>query len=218
MVRLTEIFISSFAQLGGVILVCYAVFGVLRFLRRTKVSFLDFLGLRKPSGQFDRVFLLILFGMTAFSIVSLTTQFYFSPTFKGFLLGETSPYGKILRDGTGPIQILSGILYCFIQSGGAEEILFRGLFARSLFRKFGFGVGNTIQAALFWIVHLLIFKLATGEWVSWIQLYAFGVSFGLGLILGFVNYRKGGASIAPSWIIHSTTNFVTFLTLLFLIS
>lgn len=118
----------------------------------------------------------------------------------------------------GLIQIFSGLLYCFVQSSGAEEILFRGLFARSLFRKFGFAAGNIIQSTFFWIMHLLIFKLVTGEWVSWIQLYAFGVSFGLGLILGFVNYRKGGASIAPSWIIHGTTNFVTFLTLGFLIS
>ena len=106
----------------------------------------------------------------------------------------------------------------FIQSGESEEVLFRGLFASGLFRKFGFNVGNIIQAFLFWIMHLLIFKMVTGEWISWIQLYAFGVSFGLELILGFVNYRKGEISIAPSWIIHGTTNFVTFLTSGFLVS
>ncbi len=192
--------------------------GKLERLAEISISFFDFVGLRKPTGQIDKTFFLILLGMIVFSVASLFAQYYFSPTFKSFLLGETSPYGKILKDGMGLVQILSGLLYCFIQSGGAEEILFRGLFARSLFRKFGFVVGNTIQATLFWIMHLLIFKLVTGEWISWIQFYAFVVSFGLGLILGFVNYRKGGASIAPSWIIHSTTNFATFLTLGFLIS
>lgn len=130
--------------------------------------------------------------------------------------GETSPYGKILKNGFRAVQILSGLLYCFVQSGGAEEVLFRGLIARSLFRKLGFSLGNLIQAFLFWLMHLLIFKLVTGDWISWIQLYAFVVSFGLGLLLGFVNYRKGGISIAPSWIIHGTTNFVTFLALGFL--
>lgn len=217
MERFTEIFISSFTQLGVVLFLCLFVFGILRLVRKNKTSFFDFTGLRKPATQIDKTFFLILIGMVLFSAASLIIQFYFSPTFKSFLLGETSPYGKILKDGFGPIQILSGLLYCFVQSGGAEEVLFRGLFARSLFRKFGFNVGNIIQAFLFWIMHLLIFKLVTGEWISWIQLYAFGISFGLGLILGFVNYRKGGVSIAPSWIIHGTTNFVTFLTLAFLV-
>lgn len=186
-------------------------------LQKNKTSFLDFLGLRKPSMQIDKTFLLILISMILFSILSLLVQFFYVPTFKGFLLGETSPYGKILKDGFGPIQIFSGLIYCFIQSGGSEEVLFRGLFARRLMGKFGFAVGNIVQAFIFWIMHLLIFRLVTGDWISWIQVYAFAVSFGLGLLLGFVNYRKGGASIAPSWIIHGTANFVTFLTLGFLV-
>lgn len=218
MIRLSETFISSFTQLVVVLLICLFVFGTLRVSKKSKISFFDFIGLRKSAEQFDKTFFQILVGMILFSVVSLILQFYFSPTFKGFLLSETSPYGKILKDGFGVVHVFSGLLYCFIQSGGAEEVLFRGLFARSLFRRFGFLMGNLIQALLFWIMHLLIFKLVTGEWISWIQLYAFAVSFGFGLILGFVNYRKGGISIAPSWIIHGTTNFVTFLTLGFLIS
>ena len=216
--KFTEVFISSFAQLGVVLLVCLLVFCVLRLRRKAQISFSDFLGLRIPHEQMDKTFFLILLGAIAFAVVGALIQYNVSPTSRSFLLGDNSPYGKILKEQMGIVQILSGLLYCFVQSGGAEEVLFRGLFARSLFRKFGFAIGNTIQSTLFWIMHLLIFKLVTGEWISWIQLYAFGVSFGLGLILGFVNQRKGGASIAPSWIIHSTTNFVTFLTLGFLIS
>ena len=216
--RLSEIFTSSFAQLGVVLLLCLIVFGILRVFKKNRISFFDFVGLRKSAEQFDKTFFLIWVGMILFSVASLILQFYFSPTFKGFLLGETSPYGKILKDGFGVVQVFSGLLYCFVQSGGAEEVLFRGLFARSLFRKLGFAWGNFIQAFLFWIMHLLIFKLVTGDWISWIQVYAFTVSFGLGLILGYVNYRKGGLSIAPSWIIHGTTNFVTFLALGFLVS
>lgn len=218
MARLHEIFISSFAQLGAVLIICLLVFGLLRTFRRNKVSFFDLIGLQKPAGQIDRTFFFVLAGVISFSVVSLILQFYFIPTSRSFLLGESSPYGKILKDGFGTVQILSGLIYCFVQSGGAEEVLFRGLFARALFRKFGFSVGNIVQALLFWTMHLLIFKLVTGDWISWTQVYAFMVSFGLGLIFGFVNYRNGGRSIAPSWIIHGATNFVTFITLGLLIS
>lgn len=216
MEKFSEIFISSFAQFGVVLFICLLVFVAVRLIKKNQSSFFDFLGLRKPTGQMDKTFFYIFFATALFSVVNVILQFYFSPTFKSFLLSDTSPYGKILKDGFGLIQILSGLLYCFVQSAGAEEILFRGLFARSLFRNFGFTKGNIIQAFLFWLMHLLIFKLVTGEWISWIQLYAFIVSFSLGLILGFVNYRKGNRSLVPSWIIHGITNFVTFLTLAFL--
>ena len=95
-------------------------------------------------------------GSILFSVASLIVQFYFSLTLKSFLLGETSDYGKILKDGFGLIQILSGLLYCFVQSGGAEEVLFRGLFAKGLVRKFGFNVENIVQAFLFYVLQ---FKL-----------------------------------------------------------
>lgn len=215
--RLIETFVSSFTQFGIILIVSLSVFGISHLLNKNKVLFFDFVGLRTPNKQLDKTFFLILLGTIIFSVTNVVVQFYLSPTFKNFLLGENSPYGKILKDGLGPIQIFSGLLYCFVQSGGAEEVLFRGLFARGLFRKFGFRLGNFIQAILFWLMHLLIFRLVTGEWISWIQIYAFGMSFGLGLLLGFVNYRKNGVSIAPSWIIHGTINFVSFLTLGFLI-
>lgn len=218
MARFSEILISSLIQLGIVLLLCLFVYGILRATKKSNESFFDFLGLKKSSQQIDKTFLFMLIGVTLFSTTSAIFQFYFSPTFKTFLMSESSPYGKILKSGFGPVQIFSGIVYCFVQSGGAEEVLFRGLIARSLFRKFGFSLGNIIQAFLFWILHLLIFKMVTGDWISWIQLYAFIVSFGLGLMLGFVNSRKGGKSIAPSWIIHGITNFVTFLTIGFLSS
>jgi len=113
MERFTEILISSFTQLVVVLFLCLFVFGILRLFRKNKTSFLDSIGLRKPTGQIDKTFFFILMGMILFSAASLIVQYYFSPTFKSFLLGETSPYGKILKGGFGPIQILSGLLYCF---------------------------------------------------------------------------------------------------------
>jgi membrane protease YdiL (CAAX protease family) len=213
-----DVLISSFSQLGAVLLVSFLVFGLTKLFSRQKNenSFFDFMGLRRPTHQIDKTFFCILVGSIFFAGASVIVQFHFSPISKALLLSETSPFIKILKSGFGFTQFCSAILYCFVQSGGAEEVLFRGLFARRLFRKFGFQVGNLIQATIFWLMHLMIFKLVTGEWFSWIQLYAFAVSFGLGLVLGFVNHRKGGQSIAPSWLIHGATNLTTYLVLGFI--
>lgn len=214
--RLLNSFISSFAQLGVVLAFSFFIYIILRLIYRNKISFFKFLDLTIRKQQFDKTFLLIISGLSLFAVANAFFQFYFSPTLKSFQIGDSSPTGKILKDGFGLIQVVSGFLYCFVQSGGAEEILFRGLFAKPLFHKFGFALGNVIQALIFWVMHLLLFRLITGDWISWIQFYIFLISFGMGLTAGFVNYRKGGDSIAPSWIVHGTVNFVGFLTLGFL--
>ena len=67
------------------------------------------------------------------------------------------------------------------------------------------------RAAAF--MHLLIFRLITGEWISLLQFFTFVTSYGLGLVLGYVNFRKQGESIIPSWIVHGSVNFFSFLAL-----
>lgn len=215
MPQMTEAFVSSITQLSAVFLIGAFVYGMRWLLRRDALSFRDFLGLNRPGAQLDRFFFAVLTGVCFFAVVSVWVQYFKMPWFRQFLTGDTSPYGRILKDGFGVPQIFAGLLYCALQSGGAEEILFRGVIARAFFRRWGFALGNLFQATLFWIMHLLIFRLVTGAWISWIQVYAFVISFGLGLIFGYLNYRRGGRSILPSWILHAVMNFVTFLALAF---
>ena len=118
-----------------------------------------------------------------------------------------------MRDGFGPIPLFSGVLYCLVQSAAAEELLFRGLIGRRLIRWLGFARGNLLQALVFWSMHLLIFRWVFGTWISWIQLYAFVASFGLGWLGGYLNERGDGRSIAPSWMLHGLSNLATFLAL-----
>ncbi len=207
---------DSFTQLFVALFIGLIVFGILKILKRKK-SFVEFIGFKNPSSQMDKKYFAILFGLAFFSVVTTYLQFSFSDTFRGFLTSDTSPYGKILKgSGVGIISLLSGFIYCFVSAGGSEEILFRGLIAKNLLKWLGNFYGNIVQALIFWLMHLLIFRFVTGEWFSWVQAFGFVVSFGLGLILGYVNFRKNGESIWPSWIAHGTVNFVTFLTLFFL--
>lgn len=208
---------NSFSQLFAVVILGLFFFGIHKFLKGKK-SFVEFLGLVDAGNQFDRTYFGVLAGLVLFGVGTTYLQYNFSDTFRGFLVSESSPYGKILKlSETSLFALLSGFVYCFISAGGSEEILFRGLIAKKMYLWFGKFKGNILQALIFWLMHLLIFRFVTGHWFSWVQVFGFVVSFGLGLLLGYLNFRKNGESIWPSWIAHGVVNYFTFLTLFFLL-
>jgi len=219
-------FIPAISQVIVVLTLSLSTYVVSRFLfsnahREKNVSFLEFIGL-SPSKDvlklLDKKFFLLCFILIIYAVVTTVIQFEYIHELRTLLLSDNSPYYKILKNGFGAQAIILGLIYCFIQSGAAEEILFRGLLMPRLVNHLGFKVGNVIQSILFWLMHLAIFKLVTGRWISKLQLFAFITSFSLGLIMGHINYRRGVFSILPSWILHSVVNFTTFLTLAYLVA
>jgi hypothetical protein len=79
-----------------------------------------------------------------------------------------------------------------------EEILFRGLLGGWLIRRLGFAIGNTIQAFVFIIPHLLLLLVSPTLWpVIIIQLMA-------AWLFGWLRYRSN--SILPGWFAHSLAN------------
>ncbi len=82
----------------------------------------------------------------------------------------------------------------------AEEMLFRGFLAGLLFRRFGFSLGNALQALLFVAPHCLLLLVARSLWpLLPLQLIA-------GWVLGWLRSRSD--SIGPSWLLHSLTNLL----------
>ncbi len=87
----------------------------------------------------------------------------------------------------------------------AEEVLFRGLLAGLLFRRFGFQIGNAIQAAVFLAPHLLLLLVSLRLWpLLPLQLIA-------GWVLGWLRHRSD--SIAPGWLLHAVINLLPALVL-----
>jgi membrane protease YdiL (CAAX protease family) len=79
-----------------------------------------------------------------------------------------------------------------------EEIFFRGFLGGWLVRRLGFAIGNTIQAFVFLVPHLLLLLVSLTLWpVIIVQLLA-------GWLLGWLRYRSN--SILPGWLAHSLTN------------
>ncbi|MDQ2713326.1 MAG: CPBP family intramembrane metalloprotease [Chloroflexota bacterium] len=83
-----------------------------------------------------------------------------------------------------------------------EEIFFRGLLGGWLMKRCGFFVGNTIQALLFVLPHLLLILLASPRY--WLVL-----PFDLlaGWVLGWLRFRSG--SIWAGWLSHTLVNTVS---------
>jgi membrane protease YdiL (CAAX protease family) len=81
-----------------------------------------------------------------------------------------------------------------------EEIFFRGFLGGWLVRRLGFAVGNTVQALVFILPHLLLLLVSQMLWPVII------VQFVAGWVLGLLRYRSN--SILPGWIAHSLTNAI----------
>jgi membrane protease YdiL (CAAX protease family) len=79
-----------------------------------------------------------------------------------------------------------------------EEIFFRGFLGGWLIRRFGFAIGNTVQALVFLLPHLLLLLVSLHFWpIIAVQMIA-------GWLLGWLRYRSD--SILPGWLAHSLIN------------
>ncbi len=79
-----------------------------------------------------------------------------------------------------------------------EEIFFRGLLGGWLVRWLGFRIGNTVQALVFLLPHLLLLLVSVSLWpIVFVQAIS-------GWLLGWLRYRSD--SILPGWLVHSLVN------------
>lgn len=184
-------------------LIQIALFALLPFVwwlirARRKSPFLEWIGLKplKDTGS-RKIWLWILLGSLFFWVLSFLLVY---PAVKN-LDTATSNFSGL------GFQALPAILiYGLFQTALSEELLFRGFLLKRLASRLSFVVANTIQAALFGLIHGLMFITI----LSWHQtLLIILCTGGIAAYLGFVNERKSDGSILPSWIMHALINVVT---------
>ncbi len=90
------------------------------------------------------------------------------------------------------------LLYGVIKTGFPEELLFRGLIAGSLSRRFSLLWANLAQALIFFLPHLLVLRIMPEMWGI------LPVIFAGALFLGWVRIKSG--SIIGAWLIHASGN------------
>ena len=165
---------------------------------RRKSSFLDWIGFKplKDTGN-HKMSLWIFLGLLSFTIFSYLVLY----TIVKDLKTATSSFS-----GLGFQALPAVLIYSLFQTSLPEELLFRGFLLKRFSVRLPFGVANTIQAALFGLLHGLMIITE----VSWLQTLLIILCTGvIAAYLGFVNEKKSGGSILASWIMHALANVVT---------
>ncbi|MGN1336356.1 MAG: lysostaphin resistance A-like protein [Limosilactobacillus mucosae] len=104
-------------------------------------------------------------------------------------------------------RVLPAVLvYAVLGTSLPEELLFRGFLLKRLATRFGFAIGNLIQALLFGLLHSVILinqlGLLSALGIGWFTLL-------IAWLMGFINEKSATGSIYPSWLIHALANFLT---------
>lgn len=170
---------------------------------RKKQSFWKWIGLKKFKST----------GKTFMWIAGATVAFILLGAFMLYTLREIGTATSEFA-GLGWKAILPVTVYAAFKTAFPEEILFRGFLLKRIENKWGFTIGNIAQAAVFGLIHgVMFFRLAGG--IRAVLIIAF--TSAIALVMGIINERKADGSIIPSWIIHTTSNIFSGVCSAFLI-
>lgn len=166
---------------------------------RKKENFFSWLGMKKLSAKNARkqiaVTLSVIIGGLLLGMAAIRLR--------GPVEAADSQY-----KGMGAAAIPSILAYAFIQTAMSEEIFFRGFLLKRLSARFGFAVGNLIQAGIFGLIHLLMVwgqvDILAG---TVIVIYPIIIA----ALLGYLNEKCSDGSILPSWAVHGTLNTISAL-------
>lgn len=163
---------------------------------RKKENFFRWIGLKPVSGSWGVAILWIL----VFFALCAVSQVWVVPSLLPPGVTAQSTYA-----GMGWAALPDAALFGMVQTGLAEEIVFRGFLGKRLIAKLGFQWGNLIQGLLFGALHGVMFFFVTSLIKALGILLLTGFS---GWLLGLMNEKYAGGSILPSWLAHGLGNVI----------
>lgn len=174
-------------------LIFWVIFG------RKKQNFFEWIGVKKAKADGKL--------SVTFCLAIVATGIYIGVTMVavGFLPEGITTAGSTFA-GRGFAAFPAVLAYGFIRTGLSEEIVFRGFLLKQFGNKFGFITGNTIQAVLFGMMHGIPFGLATHNLPVAVIMTLLPGSFGW--FQGWMNEKRCGGSIIPSFLLHGAINTI----------
>jgi membrane protease YdiL (CAAX protease family) len=163
------------------------------FTARKKVTFFEWIGIKKANNPEKNLWRLVIFTVAGFIIISIGILF--------LLKGVETATSDFYDMGIGALP--AALVYAFFNTALSEELLFRGFLLKRFSNKFGFTIGNILQGTLFGLLHGIMFISLVGV-VKAILIITFTGT--LGWCMGYLNEQKANGSILPSWIIHGISN------------
>jgi membrane protease YdiL (CAAX protease family) len=192
--------ITAVIQIGvmAIIPVIWWLFSV----RKTE-SFFTWIGLKKPHITEKKKFIIAL--LIAI-IISVSMSLVLDPILPDDIQLANERFG-----GMGFSALMPAIIFAFLSTALAEEILFRGFLGKRLSNKLGFATGNTIQAVIFGLLHG---ATMFGSFEVFIPLTVIAFTGTLGWLMGYINEKSNG-SIIPSWLLHGFSNLYAAVIIMF---
>jgi len=182
------------------------------FRKDKKVSFFKYIGFYKPT---YKSVLFVLLTIIPFLIPSIGLAFV-NDTVRQTVLSPDSVTGQLRALGLSTTTILILLVIAVFKTSLSEEILFRGFIAKQLIYRFGFAIGNFVQASIFGLIHVLLFSiLAKTTIIPLIGIFVF--SGFVGWAIGFIKERYANGSIVPGWIAHGLSNVVSYYVIAFVL-
>lgn len=199
-----EIFLNEFIS-AVFQLVAFSIIPVIWWFitARKECNYFKWIGLKRISHE-KSIVSTILITLSAAAVYIILTYLCIN-----LLSGDITTAGSQFA-GMGISAVPAALIYAFIQTSLSEEIVFRGFILKRVANKFGFAAGNIVQAVLFGLMHGVPFGLASHNIVVTVLITIIPGAFGW--YQGFLNEKRCGGSIFPSWILHGTMNFIVALT------
>jgi uncharacterized protein len=199
--------LSTLLQVGVVIVIALIVYAL---AGKSRGKFAPFTGLTATTST--GAILGLLAGIAGIAVAE------YIPGLREAAASPNSVVGKVISAGVTDQAIAILVLYALIKTSFAEELLFRGIIGKRLIARFGFQIGNLLQALAFGAIHLLIFLSPEVRASSLRPEYILAFPAFFGWLSGFINEKFGGGSILPGWISHATANLAAYLGIAFAIS
>ena len=132
-----------------------------------------------------------------FAAAGVAALLVWPPPLEPFLR-DGSPQRPFVGLGLSGHAVAMALLYGLVQTGFAEEFLFRGLIAGSLARRLRLRWANLTQALIFLLPHLLVLSIMPE--MGWV----IPVILAGALFAGWARIKSG--SILGPWLIHGSVN------------
>ena len=161
---------------------------------RKKCGFFQWIGL-KPIGGNEKK-------KTLLWTVGIMIIFLWVPVLILFLMRDVETAVSEFT-GMGSSAVAAVLVYAVFNTSLPEEIVFRGFLLKRISAKKGFAVANMVQAAIFGLMHGILFFPVAGAIKAAVIIFFTGV---IAWLMGYMNEKKADGSIIPGWMIHAVSN------------
>ena len=198
---MNDVLMSAIIQLSFVLILSWVFYFM---FYRKDTNFFNWIGLYLPKNRsWIKSSLLVL-------VVSLLIMVGPLVLFQhlGYITSEMLYDETISGQGLSVNIVIIILLKALIQTSLSEEILFRGLIGKRIANKFGYLVGNIIQALLFGLPHGLPFIIVYKKYIVGITLIVMAGM--VGYIQFWLNEKRADGSLVPSILLHGIMNVMSF--------